>query len=135
MAAGGAQERQLIDCLGSFRRRRHIEAPPKPRYRTDDRRPGVTRHDLAEAMRTGMVEPLLHRFEPRPGDCILIPAGTVHAIGAGVVLAEIQQMSDATFRIHDWGRKGVDGKPRTLHPAVKKSKTENRVNLIWTGRH
>src|SRR5262249_44750871 len=67
-------------------------------------RPGVTRDDLAGAMRSGAVEPLLHRFEPRQGDCILIPAGTVHAIGAGVVLAEIQQMSDATFRVHDWGR-------------------------------
>jgi mannose-6-phosphate isomerase len=78
--------------------------------------PGVTRHDLAHAMWTGAVEPLLHRFEPRPGDCILIPAGTVHAIGAGVVLAEIQQMSDATFRIHDWGRLGSDGNPRRLHP-------------------
>ena len=43
----------------------------------------------------------------RPGDCIMIPAGTVHAIGAGVVLAEIQQMSDATFRVHDWGRVGA----------------------------
>jgi mannose-6-phosphate isomerase len=79
-------------------------------------RPGVTRSRFAEAMRDGTVEPLLHRFEPRPGDCIMIPAGTVHAIGAGVVLAEIQQMSDATFRVHDWGRVGVDGKPRQLHP-------------------
>jgi mannose-6-phosphate isomerase len=79
-------------------------------------RPGVTRRDLAAAMRTGAVEPLLHRFEPRVGDCILIPAGTVHAIGAGVVLAEIQQMSNATFRLHDWGRLGSDGKPRPLHP-------------------
>jgi mannose-6-phosphate isomerase len=45
----------------------------------------------------------------------MIDAGTVHAIGAGVLLAEIQQMSDATFRIDDWGRKGPDGKPRELH--------------------
>ena len=80
-------------------------------------RPGVTRDAMAAAMRSGEVEPLLHRFEPRPGDCILIPAGTVHAIGAGVVLAEIQQMSDATFRVHDWGRVGADGKPRQLHPS------------------
>jgi mannose-6-phosphate isomerase len=80
-------------------------------------RPGVARGEFAEAMRTGEVEPLLHRFAARPGDCILIPAGTVHAIGAGVVLAEIQQMSDATFRVHDWGRVGPDGKPRQLHPA------------------
>ena len=58
------------------------------------------------AIRSGTVEHLLHAFEPSPGDCILIEAGTVHAIGAGVLLAEIQQMSDATFRIHDWGRVG-----------------------------
>ena len=50
--------------------------------------------------RSGEVEPLLHRFEARPGDSILIEAGTVHAIGAGVLLAEIQQMSDATFRVY-----------------------------------
>ncbi|HEU5118717.1 MAG TPA: mannose-6-phosphate isomerase, partial [Isosphaeraceae bacterium] len=60
-------------------------------------------------------EPLLHQFEARAGDCIFIPAGTVHAIGAGVVIAEIQQMSDATFRVFDWNRVGADGKPRTLH--------------------
>ena len=57
------------------------------------------------------------RSRPGAGDCILIPAGTVHAIGAGVVLAEVQQMSDATFRLHDWGRVGPDGKPRQLHLA------------------
>jgi mannose-6-phosphate isomerase len=45
----------------------------------------------------------------------MIEAGTVHAIGAGVLLAEIQQMSDATFRVFDWGRVGPDGRPRELH--------------------
>jgi len=80
-------------------------------------RRGVGRDDFAEGLRTGEVEPLLHRFEARPGDCIFIPAGTVHAIGAGVVLAEIQQMSDATFRVHDWGRVGADGQSRRLHLA------------------
>lgn len=80
-------------------------------------RTGVTREAFAAAIAAGTVEPLLHRFEPKPGDCILIPAGTVHAVGAGVVLAEIQQMSDATFRVYDWGRVGADGKPRPLHIA------------------
>ncbi|MBX6314183.1 MAG: class I mannose-6-phosphate isomerase [Isosphaeraceae bacterium] len=80
-------------------------------------RPGVTRERFAQALEDGQVEPLLHRFPAQPGDCILIPAGTVHAIGAGVVLAEIQQMSDATFRVHDWGRVGADGRPRPLHIA------------------
>ena len=87
-------------------------------------RPDVTRGAFAEALRTGAVEPLLHRFEARAGDCILIPAGTVHAIGAGVVLAEIQQMSDATFRLHDWGRVGADGKPRQLHLAEALESTD-----------
>lgn len=78
-------------------------------------RPGVRREAFAQALNEGRVEPLLHRFEPRPGDCIFIPAGTVHAIGAGVMVAEIQQMSDATFRVFDWNRVGADGKPRALH--------------------
>jgi mannose-6-phosphate isomerase len=78
-------------------------------------KPGVGREEFHEAVRAHDVEPLLHRFEPRPGDSILIEAGTVHAIGAGVLLLEIQQMSDATFRIFDWNRVGADGKPRPLH--------------------
>jgi mannose-6-phosphate isomerase len=76
---------------------------------------GVGPEDFRRAIRSGHVEPLLHRFEARPGDSILIEAGTVHAIGAGVLLAEIQQMSDATFRVFDWNRLGPDGKPRELH--------------------
>jgi mannose-6-phosphate isomerase len=77
--------------------------------------PGVTRSDFARALASGRVEPLLHGFPARAGDCIMIPAGTVHAIGAGVLMAEVQQMSDATFRVHDWGRLGPDGRPRALH--------------------
>ena len=77
--------------------------------------PGIARDEFAEAIRPGRVEQLLHRVEPKPGDCILIESGTVHAIGAGVLLAEIQEMSDATFRVYDWGRAGPDGKPRPLH--------------------
>lgn len=79
-------------------------------------KPGVGPETFRQAMETGEVEPLLHRIPARPGDCIFIPAGTIHAIGAGVLLAEVQQMSDATFRVHDWGRTGPDGQPRTLHP-------------------
>jgi mannose-6-phosphate isomerase len=57
----------------------------------------------------------LHKYEPQVGDCIFIPAGTVHALGAGLVVAEIQQASDTTFRLFDWNRVGPDGKPRQLH--------------------
>jgi mannose-6-phosphate isomerase len=80
-------------------------------------KPGTTREVMATAIEAGTIETLLHSFEARKGDCILIPAGTVHSIGAGVVLAEFQQMSDATFRLHDWNRVGADGKPRPLHIA------------------
>src|SRR5207247_10362476 len=78
-------------------------------------KPGVGREELNQGIRSGDVERLLHRFEPKPGDSVLIEAGTVHAIGAGVLLAEIQQMSDATFRVFDWNRVGDDGTPRPLH--------------------
>ncbi len=78
-------------------------------------RRGVGPEEFRRAIETGAVEPLLHRFPARPGDAVLIEAGTVHAIGAGVMLAEVQQMSDATFRVFDWNRVGTDGKPRELH--------------------
>ena len=76
---------------------------------------GVGPDELKKAIQDRSVESLLHAYEPKPGDSILIEAGTVHAIGAGVLLAEIQQMSDATFRVYDWGRLQPDGKPRELH--------------------
>ena len=50
-----------------------------------------------------------------PGDVIYVPAGTIHALGEGVVLLEVQQTSDTTYRIYDWGRLGLDGRPRDLH--------------------
>ncbi|MEW4568165.1 type I phosphomannose isomerase catalytic subunit [Tautonia sp. JC769] len=78
-------------------------------------RAGVDRLGFAEALEHGRIAEVLHAFEPKAGDCIFIPAGTVHAIGAGVLLAEVQQMSDATFRVDDWGRVGPDGSPRALH--------------------
>ena len=66
-------------------------------------------------MSDGNVEEALHSFAVAPGDCIYVPAGTVHAIGEGILLAEIQQSSDITYRLHDWNRVGPDGLPRELH--------------------
>jgi mannose-6-phosphate isomerase len=77
--------------------------------------PGVDRKSLAEAVRQGTCPGLLHRFEPAPGDCIFLPPGTVHALGQGLLVAEIQQSSNVTFRLFDWNRVGPDGKPRPLH--------------------
>ncbi|MGD9128539.1 MAG: class I mannose-6-phosphate isomerase [Planctomycetia bacterium] len=76
---------------------------------------GVTRDDFQHALEAGTVVDLLCTFQVRPGDCILIPSGTVHAIGKGILVAEVQQSSDTTFRLFDWGRLGTDGKPRPLH--------------------
>lgn len=76
---------------------------------------GVTRDDLQAALDGGTIEETLHSIDAKPGDCIHVPAGTVHAIGPDIMLAEVQQQSDLTFRIHDWGRMGTDGKPRQLH--------------------
>ena len=78
-------------------------------------REGVDRQALAAAIAAGRCEELLHGFEPAVGDCIFIPAGTVHAIGAGLVVAEIQQSSDVTFRLFDWNRVDAAGQPRPLH--------------------
>jgi mannose-6-phosphate isomerase len=79
--------------------------------------PGASHAALAEAIAENRVEELLHRVAVRPGDLIPVRAGTVHAIGAGVLLAEVQQPSDTTYRVYDWGRVGLDGKPRELHVA------------------
>ena len=78
-------------------------------------RPGVTPEALRQAINDETVEECLHVIEPNAGDCVFIPAGTVHALGAGLLVAEIQQASNTTFRLYDWGRVGADGKPRQLH--------------------
>ena len=58
-----------------------------------------------------------HRVPVRAGDAMFLPSGRVHAIGAGLVIFEIQQNSDTTYRVFDWNRVGLDGKPRELHVA------------------
>lgn len=77
--------------------------------------PGVDDERFRKAIASGAVVDYLHSFEPRPGDCVFLPAGTVHALGGGVLLAEVQQTSDATFRVFDWNRKDAQGKSRQLH--------------------
>ena len=77
--------------------------------------PGVDRRTLAEAIVQGTCHDLLHRFVAAVGDCVFLPAGTVHALGQGLLIAEIQQSSDVTYRLFDWNRVGPDGKPRALH--------------------
>ncbi|MBI1917288.1 MAG: class I mannose-6-phosphate isomerase [Planctomycetes bacterium] len=77
-------------------------------------KPGVDEPGLREALRRGSVADCLHSFTPRPGDCLFLKAGTVHAVGGGVLMAEVQQTSDATFRLFDWNRV-AQGRSRPLH--------------------
>lgn len=77
--------------------------------------PGVDAEQLTSAIDAGKCEECLHRIQPRPGDCVFLPAGTVHALGGGLLVAEIQQSSDTTYRLFDWNRLGPDGQPRPLH--------------------
>ena len=78
-------------------------------------RPGVGPAELEEAVRGNTAGDLLVRHSLRAGDVISIPGGLVHAIDGGSLLYEVQQSSDTTFRLYDWGRVDADGRPRELH--------------------
>jgi mannose-6-phosphate isomerase len=89
---------------------------------------GLGREELAREVARGRTELCLHWFEARAGQCLFIPAGTVHALGAGLLVAEIQQSSDTTYRLFDWNRTGRDGLPRQLH-------VEEALSAIDYSRH
>src|SRR5688500_6440123 len=78
-------------------------------------RSGVTRARFETALRDGTVADCVHQLSPRAGDSLFVPRGRIHALGAGLVVFEIQQNSDTTYRVFDWNRAGLDGKPRALH--------------------
>ena len=78
---------------------------------------GVTREMFEARIASGEVAGCFHRIPVSRGDTMFLPSGRVHAIGAGLVIFEIQQNSDTTYRVFDWNRKGLDGKPRELHIA------------------
>jgi mannose-6-phosphate isomerase len=78
---------------------------------------GVTRSEFEEKVTTGSVAECFHRVPVHAGDAMFLPSGRVHAIGADLVIFEIQQNSDTTYRVFDWNRVGLDGKPREMHVA------------------
>ncbi|MBQ8545854.1 MAG: class I mannose-6-phosphate isomerase [Clostridia bacterium] len=78
-------------------------------------REGVSNEEFAKAIKDGRVEEKLNYVDVKKGDVFFIPSGLVHAIGAGILLAEIQQNSNITYRVYDYNRVGKDGKPRELH--------------------
>jgi mannose-6-phosphate isomerase len=77
---------------------------------------GVTAADFRAALSAKTTPATLHNFTPSPGDCVFLEAGTVHAIGANILLFEVQQTSDITYRLYDWDRVDAKtGRPRELH--------------------
>ena len=78
-------------------------------------KPGVTRANLEQAIQSRQVETLLNRIPVQAGDAVYVPGGRVHAIDAGCLIFEVQQNSNTTYRVYDWGRVGLDGKARPLH--------------------
>lgn len=78
----------------------------------------ITREEYLAAVAESRLAELLNRIEVKKGDVFYIPAGTVHALGAGIEVVEIQQTSDVTYRIYDWDRVDASGKGRELHTAL-----------------
>ena len=95
----------------------YILNPPDDGHLIVGLKSGVTHEILAEAYRNGTVEDCLNRLHVKAGDIVNIPAGLVHALTPGVVVAEIQQNSDITYRLHDYNRLSSNGQPRQLHVA------------------
>lgn len=71
--------------------------------------------DAKEAIQQGCIDAVVRSIPARPGEAIFTPAGTIHAIGSGILLYEVQQYSDLTYRLHDWNRVAANGAPRELH--------------------
>ncbi|HEY5079326.1 MAG TPA: type I phosphomannose isomerase catalytic subunit [Opitutaceae bacterium] len=86
---------------------------------------GVTREAFTRALAEGTAEECVNRISVTAGDSVLVHSGQVHAIDAGNLILEIQQNSDTTYRLHDWGRAGLDGKPRRLHVE------ESLRSILW----
>ncbi len=107
-------------------------------------KPGVTKEILKESMNSEKIVECLNYIDVEKGDAIYIPSGTIHALLGKTLVAEVQQNSNLTYRVYDWGRVGKDGKPRELHiqkaldvidtektPQIKKiNNNEVKVNIV-----
>lgn len=107
----------------------------------------MTKEEYKQRIEDDVICDYLNKVEVKKGDCFFIEAGTIHAIGAGIVIAEIQQCSNSTYRVYDFGRVGVDGKPRELHvdkavdvskltPSQQDGKADGDVAIhkLWTSQ-
>jgi len=93
----------------------YIITPPDDGYLIAGLRSGITRDNLRRAYEMGTVMDCLHRLPVVAGDMVNIPAGLIHALTPGALVAEVQQNSDITYRLYDYNRMGLDDRPRTLH--------------------
>ncbi len=84
----------------------------------------ITPDEFARRIADNTLLEVLNKVEVKKGDCFFIESGTIHAIGAGLLIAEIQQNSNTTYRVYDYGRVGADGKPRQLHVEKAKEVTQ-----------
>ena len=91
----------------------------------------TTRDEYERRVADGTLGDILRRVPVTPGDAFYLPAGTLHAIGAGIQLFETQQASDLTYRIFDWNRVGADGKPRELHVQKAGDVLDFRATFRW----
>lgn len=92
---------------------------------------GLTKHitpeEYAAKVEDNTITEVLHDYDVKAGDVFFLPAGRIHSIGTGCFIAEIQQTSDITYRIYDFGRVGLDGKPRELHTELSKAAIDYTV--------
>lgn len=86
----------------------------------------ISKEEFKQRIKENTLTDALRSVDVKKGDCFFIPSGTIHAIGSGMLIAEIQQNSNCTYRVYDYGRLGADGKPRQLHieKALDVTKTE-----------
>lgn len=87
----------------------------------------ITPEEYAAKIEDNTITDVLHDYDVQAGDVFFLPAGRIHSIGTGCFIAEIQQTSDITYRIYDFGRKGLDGKPRELHTELSKAAIDYTV--------
>ena len=93
----------------------------------------ISTEEFAAQIAAGTPEQVVAHVPVKPGDVFFISPGTVHAIGAGILLAEVQQNSDITYRVWDWGRVGTDGKPRQLHVEQALAVSETKPYTLTNG--
>ena len=96
-----------------------------------------SKEEFEKRIKDNTLTDILRSVEVKKGDCFFIPSGTIHAIGKGMLIAEIQQNSNCTYRVYDYGRLGADGKPRQLHieKALDGTKTEPASPVDFGGEN